>query len=157
MKNVGCRFVLFILSVLLFACEKNSNDYGFDQINSSSDWNLNDKFSQREKNLFSDLDFNKTAEFVMKESGTLLYTPQIIFKPNPFQEVGYLSYNTAPIINIVVVNKEFRKISESRFENAYEIAFALPGQPAGIYRLYYVIQDQDNNIVQLGHGNIKKE
>jgi hypothetical protein len=157
MKNVRCQFVLFILSLLLFACEKDSNDYGFDQINSSSDWNLDDKFNQREMNLFSELDFNKTAEFVNKESGTILFTPQIIFTPNPFQTVGYLSYNTAPIINIVIVNKDFRKIQESRFENSYEIGISLADEPSGIYRIYYVIQDEENNIVQLGHGNIKKE
>jgi hypothetical protein len=127
------------------------------QINSSSDWNLDDKFSQREKNLFSELDFNKTAEFVNKESGTLMYIPQIIFTPNPFQAIGYLSYNTAPIINIVIVNKDFKKIHESRFEYSYKIAISLADEPSGIYRLYYVIQDEENNIVQLGHGNIKKE
>ncbi len=148
--------VIILFAVLIItSCEKNNSE--LPDLNNSSEWNLNDEFSSLEQSFFDTLNFNNTAEYIVEETEYLQSDPIIKFYPNPFTEVAYLSYNTAPIINIAILNSRYKKILEARFENAYEIAFNLSDQPSGTYKLYYVIQDKDYNIVHLGHGSIVKQ
>ncbi|MCW3786894.1 hypothetical protein [Plebeiibacterium sediminum] len=147
--------IILFATLIITSCEKNNSELPY--INTSSEWNLDDQFNSLEQSFFDTLNFKNTAEFIMEENGSLHASPTITFHPNPFFNVCYLSYNTAPIINIAILNSRYKKILEARFEDAYEIAFNLSDQPSGTYLLYYVIQDKDYNIVQLGHGSIIKE
>lgn len=155
MKNRLKFFLLLIIAVNLISCDKEENE--FESINLDSDWHLNDEFSHNERKLFDTLDFTRTASYQLVESDYIQNSPKITFYPNPFKDVGFLHYNTAPIIHIVIVNNSYEKILEARLENSYTIGFNLTEKKSGIYKLYYVIQDSNYNIVQLGHGFIKKE
>jgi hypothetical protein len=147
--------ILFFAGLSFFAsCDKGED------IDSPSLWQLTDEFSQYEKSLFDSLDFNNTADYEHEETGYIQPRPQIVFSPNPFDDIAYLSYSsnlTKPIINVVILSENTEDVLEIRVESSTVIGFNFSDKPSGIYRLYYVIQDSTYSIVHLGHGNIRKQ
>ena len=124
------------------------------------DWILNDKFTTKEKLLFDTLNFTKTAtvEPISNTENSMYIQPQILFFPNPYSTIGRLYYyHDKHILNIIIVDKRYKKLLTHRVENTTQISFNLSNLSKGIYRLYYVIQDSGYNIVHFGHGDIEKE
>ena len=127
------------------------------------DWNLNDQFTKREKRLFEGLDFSKTTEaeppyFEEMEGMVSEFTsPRIYFYPNPFSEITYIGYyHSDHIINLVVVDNHYNKLLSYRGEVGRISAISWVWLDSGIYRMYYVIQDKNDNIIHCGHGDILK-
>jgi len=126
----------------------------------SDDWRLNDEFTSREKQLFDTLDFTKraTAEPMTYPDNTIYSSTSTMFAPNPVSTNGYLLYyHTNHILNIVIVDNKYHKLLSNRSYDKQQLTFNFIPFNKGIYRMYYVIQDAQYNIVYLGHGDIEKE
>lgn len=124
------------------------------------DWLLNDKFTTKEKLLFDTLNFTKTAiaEPMPNTENSISIQPQIVFFPNPYATMGRLFYyHNKHILNIIIVDKKYNKLLTYRSTNTQLLSFNLSDFNKGIYRLYYVAQDSNYNIVHFGHGDIEKE
>ena len=168
---------LFVLAVLFVSCRKESVDYlRIEGITEAAmdgptgryfdpdDWNLNDQFTKREKQLFEGLDFSKTAEAEpvnVDEVGGIISedtTPRISFGPNPFCEITFLCYyRNDYTINLVIVDNHYNKLFSYRGEiNQCYVRYWLQLDYEKIYRMYYVMQDKNDNIVHCGHGDILK-
>ena len=81
----------------------------------------------------------------------------ISFCPNPFITTGYLLYyHDKHILNIIIVDSKYNKLCRYRLTDRQQVVFDFTTLNKGIYRLYYVIQDSQYNIVHLGHGDIEK-
>ena len=183
-KNMRKHFIfLLILPFIIVSCNDNDEDYlhieGITETTASGeitgvsvdpdDWNLDDVFTKREKQLFGDLDFSKTAvvepvPIPECPDGMDCIDPiedindlrRIVFCPNPFDGYAFLRYyHSNHILNLVVVDNKYNKLYSRRVENVISMFFSIPNLKKGIYRMYYVIQDMDNNIVHCGHGDIK--
>ena len=64
------------------------NEYGEMISFDSDDWHLNDKFTEREKQLFDTLDFNKTAEIERVLNEGIIHMHSIIkLFPNPMNPI----------------------------------------------------------------------
>lgn len=174
------HFLVIIFSLLLFiSCKSgNSNEpesesylsiKGITYMNElgelvgsidHDDWVLNEKFTSKEKLLFDTLNFAKTATAEpIPNTGNSVYTPpHILFCPNPCATVGGLYYyHENHILNIIIVDNKYNKLLSYRTKDTQHPSFDLAKLNKGIYRLYYVIQDSQYNIVHLGHGDIEKE
>ncbi|MFB6341398.1 hypothetical protein ACE1ET_06735 [Saccharicrinis sp. FJH62] len=151
-------FVLLSTAILLLLSVSCETDSDFTSINDSRDWQLNDDFSQKEKNLFDTLDFKKVAKFTEPDNQEYQsITGHISFYPNPLSDHGNLSYpNKNMILNIVIVD-EMYNIKMSHRSTANLLGFDFRSYKNGYYRMYYVVQDSLFNIVHKGHGDIKKE
>lgn len=129
--------------------------------NDPDDWNLDDEFTEREKMLFDTLDFTRTGivEPVIIEDGYFpLPDPYIMFYPNPFGQIASIGYyHNDHIVNLAIVDSKYKKLYSFRIENNPDMAFDFEKLAYGTYRMYYVIQDKNYNIVHCGHGDIQKK
>jgi len=125
-----------------------------------NDWNLNEEFTSREKQLFDSLNFNKTAK-AETDVNSVYYnrTPYIKFYPNPFSTTGFIQFYRPDLIyNVVVSDNKYNKLVSFRWtDKPLGCAYNFSTLNSGIYRMYYVIQDLKYNIVYQGHGDIQKE
>ena len=179
------HFLFFlILPFIIVSCNDDDKDYltikGITETTASGeitgvsidpdDWNLDDVFTKREKQLFGDLDFSKTAEAEPVPASVpvcpdgmdcidqdINFLRYIVFCPNPFDGYARLDYyHSNHILNLVVVDNKYNKLYSRRVENVISMFLSIPNLKKGIYRMYYVMQDMDNNIVHCGHGDIEK-
>jgi hypothetical protein len=123
-----------------------------------TDWRTDDKFTKLEMQLFDTLNFNKVNQaksasgIINKSIGT------IIFYPNPTTDFGTLDIDHDNfILNMVMVDGEFNKVISYRATDRRSIAISFHSFNTGIYRVYYVLQDLQFNIIGLGHGDVKYE
>jgi len=94
-----------LLITMSFSCKKETD---FGDINDNNDWTLNVKFTDREKQLFDTIDFNKTATVEDPPSDFVSMGPSIKFYPNPVEDYTRLEYNQTPgVLNIVMVDSHF--------------------------------------------------
>jgi len=167
---------LFVLSALFVSCQREGVDYlrieGITEATiggptgryiDPDDWNLDDQLTKREKKLFEGLDFSKTAEadpIHFEEIEGMVSenrSPRIDFCPNPFSGSTYLCYYRGDYtINLVIVDNRYNKLFSYRGEIDRCIEFSYSLLDYGIYRMYYVMQDKNDNIVHCGHGDILK-
>ncbi|MDO3694864.1 hypothetical protein QVZ41_08410 [Wenyingzhuangia sp. chi5] len=160
-------FIYSIILIGIISCKKDNDDFGIN--NSSLDFQMND-FSQFEKKLFDSLDFNKTNTYenllnenkpIEDDEGNLSIVDinyDIILYPNPFQDIVNLSFSyPRSIINTIIVNNKYEKIIESRSLKNLKVAYHLTDKPSGFYRLYFVLQDSNYNILEYGKVNIHKK
>jgi hypothetical protein len=120
----------------------------------SDDWNLNKQFTDREKQLFSTIDFTKTGIAEPITNGTQM----ICFCPNPFPYMGSLYYyQNKHIVSIVIVDYKYNILHRYQFKNRKEWHLDLTTLKEGIYRMYYVMQDENENVVHCGYGDIKRD
>ena len=133
-------------------CEQDFN------IIDDSDWRIDDKFSEIERNLFDTLKFEssflKESSFADIINDGIVGTPKVSFCPNPTSGNGYFRFTSTVIMNLVIVNQKFEKKYEFRGQYPM-IAIDLSSFPYGMYRMYYVLQDTNYQIVGIGHGDIK--
>ena len=147
-------------SVLLIKGITSVDELGYTISIDENDWRLNDKFTEKEKQLFDTLNFSKTAiaEPMPISENTSYKTPVILFFPNPFRSQGGLFYyHDKHILNLIVVDSKYTKLYSFRVRASHYFALNLNKLDKGIYRIYYVIQDSQYNIVHLGHGDIENE
>lgn len=173
------KLLSLLISLCIFiSCEKDNEEFlvieGITEIDSGGcsshidpdDWNLDDIFTDREKQLFDTLDFSRTAIAkplppIEEIPGYLTpdRSPHIFFAPNPFHisaALGY--YRNDHILNLVIVDNKYNKLFSWRTEEFNGGAtFYFENLKKGIYRMYYVLQDKNYNIVYCGHGDIKNE
>lgn len=136
------------------------DEFGYSISLDHNDWNLNEEFSQKEKQLFDSLDFSKiaSAEPVLDYDSSTFKIPRIIFFPNPIKLQGYIYYyNDKHILNLIIVDNRYNKPYSFRLKDSGSFYLDLSELHKGLYRMYYVIQDSQYNIVHLGHGDVEKE
>jgi hypothetical protein len=173
------KFLLILFSLPVFiSCEdenKNENEAetisieGITEVDNmgvfygnfdDDDWNLDDQLTEKEKQLFASLDFSKTgvAEPIPSEPGVIPKIKFITFYPNPFSDVPRLSYyHNEHILNLVIVDNKYNILYSYRVENSESVTFNFDSLKTGIiYRMYYVVQDKNYNIIHCGHGDIKR-
>ncbi|HEY5507185.1 MAG TPA: hypothetical protein VIK29_00835 [Paludibacter sp.] len=124
------------------------------------DWILNEKFTEKVKQLFDTLDFSKTAiaEPMPITENSSYRTPVISFFPNPLSiQGGLFYYHDKHILNLIVINNKYNKLYSFRVRDSHYFHLNLNKLEKGIYRIYYVIQNSQYNIVHCGHGDIEKE
>jgi hypothetical protein len=177
MNTKICLFTLVILFAII-SCKKDDNnsssipkfegittlDNNGELISSydSTDWRMNDKFTEIERKLFDTLKFDQTLHLksILVGNDGIIIKPACDtiarFYPNPVADMGHFGIINAAVknMNIVIVDSTFTKKVEVRINNR-EVALNLSSFKHGIYRMYYVFQDSTNKIVGLGHGDIQ--
>jgi len=170
---MNTKISLFILVVFLVAVsckgDKDSPLPGFDGITNvdgngrligardTTDWRIDNKFNEFERNLFDTLKFDQT---LLKSDlkGVFSVGPSqastIDFYPNPVTSLGSLRCFFGKIMNIAIVDKDFTKKVAKRLTCGV-ITFDFSSFNNGVYRMYYVLQDSTFKIIGLGHGDIQ--
>ncbi len=147
-------------SVLLIKGITSVDELGYSISIDENDWRLNGKFTEKEKLLFDTLNFSKTAiaqPMPISES-TSYKAPAILFYPNPFRlQGGLFYYHNKHILNLIVVDIKYTKLYSFRVRDSHYFSLNLNKLDKGIYRIYYVIQDSQYNIVHMGYGDIENE
>ncbi|MEI6348418.1 MAG: hypothetical protein WCP69_10780 [Bacteroidota bacterium] len=120
----------------------------------SSDWRIDDQWSQIEKNLFINSNFNSDCNF----SNISVYC-----YPNPSPnrvEIAFCPEDTTLNIELNVVNQRFQKIYSKEFsnQNLLNLKFdsLAPNLLDTIFRVYYRITNNDN-CVRCGHGDVLRK
>ena len=125
----------------------------------TTDWRIDDKFTELERNLFDTLKFDRTLSLksnLKKTFGVVPVSDSIIhFYPNPVSERGNFKFNSAFIVNIVIVDNNFTQKIKLRFQS-HQVLIDLKSLNAGINRMYYIFQDSSYKIIGMGHGDIQK-
>lgn len=185
---------LLIVSLLLFQCSDDAAEIpdfsGITETNSmnelvgkmdETDWQLDEKWSSREMELFSDLGISNLnnsnidpaeLEVVLDE---LFPCPSggrtrgvcdemvraVYVYPNPAAYFTNLQFsiNDSGITSfkLVIVNQAFDElVSKDEFSTGYSIDFESNGlKPKNTYRAYYLIKTTYSDFVLKGHGDIK--
>jgi hypothetical protein len=116
----------------------------------STDWKVNDNFSKREKRLFPSVKFKKRN---INESVKGIQPAY----PNPTdgELLIRLEYQDAQL-SYVIVDKNFKKISEGK-SKASSFTLNIAGCVSGFYRMYYVVQNADSEVIAMGHGDLRRK
>lgn len=148
-------------SVLFIKGISSYDEFGYQMTEDDDDWRLNEKLSNKEKQLFDTLNFAKVgiAEQITDTINLYFNTPRIEFFPNPIRAaVRVAYYNKKHILNLEIVDKKYTKLHSFRLkDNNFYFLLLNNLKNATIYRVYYVIQDSNYNIVHTGHGDIMNE
>lgn len=149
-NEINISGITYTSDIGLISSDKNKND--------GNDWNLNYKFKTFEKQLFDTLNFSKTAFAEPEFLNNSIIVPQIIFYPNPVVNYGNIYYySNNHIINIVIIDKKLNIIRNYRIQNSQNFKFDFSEINKGIYRMYYVIQNAEFEIIHMGYGDILRE
>lgn len=120
----------------------------------STDWRTDDQWSQIEKNLFSNINYNSNCNF--PEINVAGY-------PNTFSNrinLAFFPQDTSIDIEINVVNQRFQKIFSNGYshQNLLYLNFdsLAPSFSDTIFRVYYRITNNDN-CISCGHGDVLRQ
>jgi len=117
----------------------------------STDWNTNDEWKAREKNLFEDYD---NYEYISLSADTLT----IKALPNPTADYLYLSLikNENVKFDFRIVNEDWEILHSENDLTNKKISFNLKDyiNDEAIVRIYYRFKTPDNK-AYIGHGDIK--
>jgi hypothetical protein len=164
-------FITYFALLLFISCKKdNESKPQFEGITLTdvqgsymgfidpTDWRTDDKFTKLEMQLFDTLNFNKIKQSGLASGITNKSIGTIIFYPNPTTDFGTLDIDHDNfILNMVMVDGDFNKLISYRATDRRSISISFHSFNTGIYRVYYVLQDLQFNIIGLGHGDVKKE
>jgi len=148
-------FSAFLILTTIYSCTKYSfKEYTYTDNNGSmtgqidkTDWNFNDEWTKQEENLF---DTNY-------DLGCKIYNNyNIIAYPNPNSGYFNLEFNADSLTNIeiVLVNKSFKKLKTEKLKSIHSIRFNISEYKSGMYRVYYKFIR--GNCEFRGHGDILK-
>jgi uncharacterized protein YxeA len=117
--------------------------------NDSTDWKTDDVFLKREKRLFPSVKFKKR-----NINGSVKILPAY---PNPTDgELLVRIEETDAQLSYVLVDKNFKKISEGK-SKASSFTLNIAGCVSGFYRMYYVVQNANLEIIAMGHGDLNRK
>lgn len=173
--------LIILFSTTFFSCKKENDNKeeettrefkGIQYVNENgeeigggdtTDWKLNDVFSQEEMNLFKpylekdSISFNTKSKGIGDEYGNC----GLLFYPNPLKDVAILRF--IPQVQsigfsyqyVIFVDTKFNKLVVHNNQPAYNLCFNLSKINNGIYRCYYVFANSNKQIIGKGHGDIE--